>query len=180
MSEEASLLGIDMSERYPVVKKGARMCRGMHASVKKLGLGLLLMYAGSIAYGHPEASLYGEIPLGWSTDQIGEVIGDWGVGDKSEAIPRVVVVEGKRCLIGKEFDFKVRDEFGFDIDESVGLDVEFGLGADAADVAVTYDHSGGAPVTKGFQLPAASAKGAGQKETVILERARFAGLGPHG
>ncbi|MBI4166189.1 MAG: CehA/McbA family metallohydrolase [Acidobacteria bacterium] len=115
-------------------------------------------------------------PLDWHTSQIDQVIAFKSRGQK-------VSVEGRDCITGGYLNFKVSDEYAFDIDETVWLDVEFNLGPADSKLSVTYDRNDTASPTgedtKQLQLPK-RINSQWYRQSILLERARFANLGFEG
>jgi len=146
-------------------------------------IGLLLAVVSTLccvnaAFGHPDVALHGEVALGWSNDQIGKAVADYGTG--AATAPRVQMVDGKKCVVSTNIHLDVRNEFAFDIDETVQLELLFKLGPQTTKAKVTYDASDSAPATREFELPAGGSEGSWHKTVISLDHARLAGLGRYG
>lgn len=132
------------------------------------------LFFSQLALGHPVGPLGAE-PLDWNTEQISGVIAG---GTLVHSPARVAIVQGRKCLMGNDLHFNVRDEYAFDIDESVDLDVEFYLRNPRVRVTVAYEKSGveDRGPTKEALLPADTSMH-WHKEHFVLDRARFANSG---
>lgn len=122
----------------------------------------------SLAHVHMGATPGGPPPLGWSTEQIEDVIGYSGSR---------VSVDGEDCLRGSSFGFKVRDPYAFDIEETVWLEAELQAHRDAK-LMLNYDGAWGMnrSTVRPIDLPKESNPGR-YKLNIPLPNARFANLG---
>jgi hypothetical protein len=118
----------------------------------------------------------GDRPVDWHTDQIVRTMTAFGDGQKGTA-GEVVTLDGKQCLEGRYFSFDVDDQYAFDIDEAVELVVEFYQHPEAAVVEVGYEKNGEGESKLQIQVPGYNSGPRSHKETVVLERARFANRG---
>jgi len=146
----------------------------MFIRVGKSLLTMAFILFSSILSAHPIGPR-GEIPLEWQTEQISRVIGG-GVKDSSS---RIAVIEGKRCIVGNDFSFNVRDNFAFDIDEDVRLKVDFFLPEKNIPAYLAYDKSDNVNAISRIEIPA-KAGVPWRTEEFLLNRARFANRGHFG
>lgn len=110
--------------------------------------------------------------LDWHTEQVDDVVAFPKFGGKT-------MVEGKECVTGSHLNFKINEELAFDIDEPVEVTIETRLQPTPSRLTLMYDGNGlfpGAEPPKIIDLPA-SAEGRLYRQTITLERARFANLG---
>jgi hypothetical protein len=118
-------------------------------------------------------AIHGERQLNWQTDQISDVVAANAGGEAGQ----VVMLDGKSCLEGSAFYFKVRDQYAFDIDEPVSLEVEFYRDAEAAVPEESYGKNDEVEATVKGQIPEYKDGPRIHKETFSLAHARFANRG---
>src|SRR5688572_26168735 len=124
----------------------------------------------SLAEGHAHGvGPSGQQPLAWHTKQITDV---FTIGT---APGRVAMVDGKECLVGTHFMFKVRDEFAYDIDETVHLEMDVAFHNDLTTIQATYEENGLSTSVRDFEMSGKARAGAIRSAAAVLHRARFAG-----
>jgi len=81
--------------------------------------------------------------------------------------------------VGQQFDFDVSDVLAYDIDEEIRVEIEFDLQTSSTMVGLVYDKSGDGTGIVAISLPEIWTERF-HTESVVLERARFAGRGNYG
>lgn len=115
----------------------------------------------------------GDHSVDWRTDQISRTM---TFSDDRE-IGRVVTLDGKKCLEGRNFSFDVDDQYAFDIDEPVQVEVEFYQHREAVLPELNYEKNGEAAETVRGAVAGYKGGPRAQAVTFSLDRARFANRG---
>ena len=127
-------------------------------------------------------------PLDWHNPQVNQVM---STGDSGEigSTAYTTIIDGKQCMVGKALYVDILDDYAFDIDEQVELEIEFDLSNSSTNILFTYDKnlpifvSDGSFASGGYRekitLPTGNNNQRWFKKRMVLERARFAGLGPY-
>ncbi len=116
--------------------------------------------------------------LDWRNEQIEDVVSFQKFGSKT-------IVDGNECVTGGHLNFKVNDEIAFDIDEPVDVTVAIQQQRTALKLVLMHDGNGLFAPTQPPQFIEVPASPNGSqpplyRQTVTLDRARFANLGFHG
>jgi hypothetical protein len=153
------------------------------AEVNGLGRWIrLTLIAPVVVASSPNALSHGvgpsvDLPISWDIPQIGapQISGIVTLGDA-----RHLILQGKECLVGSNFYFNVRDEFAFDIDEDVKLTLEFAPTDSGTNIEVVYEKNGASDTGRHTISTSKTAESGWQTESIVLQKARFAGTGEMG
>ncbi|HJO04117.1 MAG TPA: CehA/McbA family metallohydrolase [Acidobacteriota bacterium] len=147
-----------------------------------LVIALLLGTAASLALAHtnPLGLIEIEWPMpGFSRTLSGGYPDSLGLfAFPRRVLPRLVEVDGRRCVEASFIALDVDDDLAFDIDETVELELLFDSTASGT-VTLSYDRSARSASTLRLARPEAGG-GRWRREVLTLERARFANRGMAG
>ena len=149
---------------------------------------LALIVLASLGQSHRELAAHGTprgiLEIDWAPEHVARTISA-GYPDSlglyalpRRGLPTVETIDGRRCISGSFFAFDVEDAFAFDVDERVELELVFDRTRTTA-VQYAYDRNGVAEAIAEIVIePNANTRW--HRETLVLERARFANRGMAG
>ncbi len=144
---------------------------------------LLPLLIAVAASAHEFSGPHGSVTVDWEVANVSRVLSS-GYGDSfgieaavKMGFPETETIEGRQCVNGSYFLVDVSDDFAFDIDETVTLNILLDRRRSTG-LWVSYDRNALAEPLQQITFDDSSERW--HRQTVVLERARFANRGEAG